>query len=330
MGVAVPGPARTGGAVAPAGGAAGGAFGLEPPFADTISCTSDLGETLFAAQRFDNQAPATRTLYTWTTNEQAAELRRDGVLLTRSEREGLGPGYAIERLRELSSAGETDTAQLASLLTSERFAKARYAWPHPWATRLGWPGEDYGNQLVQIELRAEAWIAIARRGQVSVIDMSHEPVPTSEVLESPERLAAIFFVKDGGNGGPECGSFFGGPDGYREFLVINESQVERWSLGTTQMRERLLADIQLLELFFERARSNPESASPRDWNAACVCGWDGSRQVDGIAEQCAYEAALSMPSALYLPAPRELTTLIETLRADLFEPDPFSVEPSDG
>ena len=42
----------------------------------------------------------------------------------------------------------------------------------------------------------------------------------------------------------------------------------------------------------------------------------------------AYDAALAMPSPAYLPQTSSLISLLETLEASLFEPDPIVVKPS--
>ncbi len=293
---------------------------------------------LFGDSRLSNSSPARRELFTWTTVEQAAEIRAGAVLLTRTEREGLGPGYAMDVLAEqvrqapdLATAGapsvESERTALLEWLTGPRFSKARYAWSEPWATRMGWPGETYGNQLVRILLRPEAWLARYVRGQLDVVDMRNANVPLADVLAHPERLAGVFFVKDVGAGGPSCGSFQGGNNGYREFIIGNEGMIEEWSLGTSELRSRLQSDIAQLETFFARARACPEVRDPKSWNAEVVCSdWKvGFAEVNEIE---AYEGALAMPSPGYLPAPGPLAELIETLKADLFEPSPYVVRPA--
>lgn len=299
------------------------------------SPTCRLPETdapVFAGRVVENDAPARRELFTWTTAEQAAEIRAGSVLMTRSEREGLGPGYAMEVLAELGATMPSDplladAAALAALLSGPAFEKARYAWSEPWATRVGWPGEDYGDQLVRLVLRPEAWLARYRAGQLDVVDMNNAPVTLADALAHPERLAGVYFVRDTSAGGPRCGgSFQGGADGYREFIIGNEAMIEEWSLGTSEIRARLESDIALLQAFFDRIRVCPSDQNGYAWNSDVVCAWDNEPPTT-YSELGAYQAALAIPSLNYLPEIKALAALIEALDASLFEPDPFVVEP---
>jgi hypothetical protein len=263
-------------------------------------------------------------LYSWTTEEQVAEIRAGNVLLTRSEREGLGPGFAFDQLL-LLAADTTEAGQLAAVLTSAAFSKGRYAWPNPWATRMGWPGETYGGELLRIVLRQDAWLALFRNRTLTVVDASNAAISLADALAHPERLAGFFFIKDASVGGPRCGSFSGGGNAYREFIISNENMIEEWSLGTETIRQRLLDDIARLETFFARTRGCPEERSARDWNLRVGCNWPADPL--STSEQALYESAMAMPSPAYLPAPAQLAALIDTLRADVFEPDPLVVKP---
>jgi hypothetical protein len=252
------------------------------------------------------------------------------VLLTRRERAEMGPGYAMEALAALGTTTDpgfaADSVALAALLSGPQFSKARYAWPEPWATRVGWPGESYGDQLVRLVLRPEAWLARYQNGAVDVVDMNNAPVLAADALAHPERLAGVYFVRDSGAGGPGCsGSFRRGDDGYREFIIGNESMIEEWSLGTPAIRARLETDIALVQEFFDRVRPCPPSFDPHSWNIFVVCGWSDTPQQSEIG---AYEGALAIPSPNYVPQALPLAALIEALQASLFEPDPFVVTPS--
>lgn len=327
--------AGSGGAPPTSGSLASGGTGivLTPPSAPCqLPATAN---PVFGGRAVVNEAPARRELFTWTTAEQAAELRAGSVLMTRSEREGLGPGYAMELLQKVAQSPtgveypeySDDTIALAQVFSGPDFAKARYAWPEPWATRAGWPGEDYGDQLVRILLREDAWIARFEDGLFSVFDMNNHPILAADALAQPERLAGVYFVRDGRTGGPRCGgSFSGGDDGYRELIIGNEAMIEEWSLGTPEIRARLEADAALVEEFFQRIRPCPASIDAHTWNLNVVCSWsDGpDPQPD---EFRAYHDALAIPSANYLPQPAVLVQLVELLKNSLSEPDPFVVRP---
>lgn len=303
----------------------GGSGIVVPPLVGPATCAPTPAGTRVFGDQIVRGAPFPLELYSWTTDAQVSEIRAGGVLLTRSEREGLGPGFAFELLKQLASTGSGEQEQLAKLLTSAAFAKGRYAWPHPWATRLGWPGESYGNRLLRIVLRQDAWLAVFRRGRLSAIDSSNMGVSVADVLSHPERLAGLFFHKDAEVGGPSCGTFSAGGNGYREFIVCNETMIAEWSLGTDTIRERVQTDIARLETFLTRIRSCPERRDAGTWNLSVGCAWQAGFASD--SEQGAYEGALAMPSLNYLPAPMQLATLIGTLQGDPPELEPLVVEP---
>lgn len=273
---------------------------------------------LFQDQVVWNVAPAHRVLYSWTTQEQLEELRRDRVLFTRTERPGLGPGYAFHAIDELAQQSAGATHELLTMLGS-LFAKARFAWPHPWATRMGWPGEDYGSELVRIVLKAEAWIVVVEEGgSTTVIDMENRPVSVEDALQHPERIGAIFFFRITFSG---QGSFSTCSGGYREFIVGNENMIEEWSIETPEIRARLEADVQRFEAFFAIVRGAPPSADPETFNGRVTCNWF----VPGKGEIEIYERSLAIPSENYIPRPAAIAAIIETLRASLFEPNPLIV-----
>jgi hypothetical protein len=66
----------------------------------------------------------TRVFYTWTTKEQADEIRKGGAVLQRSFSPGKGFASYDHFLSDLAQAG-VPTAQL---LWHEGFAKSRFAW----------------------------------------------------------------------------------------------------------------------------------------------------------------------------------------------------------
>lgn len=305
----------------------GGSSSIQPP------CQLvEADAPVFEGRGVSNLAPARRELFSWTTAEQAAEIRAGGVLMTRTERESLGPGYAMEVLAKLAvGTPPTDPVgaagwELAKLLSGPQFEKARYAWSEPWATRVGWPGEDYGDQLLRMVLREDAWLAVYSWGQLKVVDMNNQDVLVTDAVAHPERLAGVFFVVTGRDGGPRCGgSFRGSGEGYREFIIGNESMIEEWSLGTSEIRARIEADAELVRGFFERMRPCPPSRDAHLWNQDVCCSWDSDPYDSDLG---AYEAALAIPSANYLPQAAPLAALLQALDDSLFEPDPFVVTPA--
>lgn len=287
-----------------------------PPI-DETPCTLEPGEApVFAEQSFERSQLTTeqRSLYTWTTEEQIAELRDGGPLLSRTEREGLGPGAAYEYFAQ---ASETDP--VAALLSQERFARARHAWLNPWATRMGWPGESYGNQLIKIVLKPEAWLVKVIYGAFSVWDLSGNQLDAQQALDNPDRIGVVYFQKDAVLDGAQCGTFGSmGKHGFREYILNNPAMIESWSHGTTEILDRLKSDIALLEAFADRVPACPETRGLDQWSGDLICGefnWNANTQLG------AYEQALALTSEYYLPQPANLIALVETLKGDLFVPD---------
>jgi hypothetical protein len=285
---------------------------------------------LFHAQVLANHAPARRVLYSWTTPEQAEELRRGRRLFLGPEEIGKGRGYAFDVIAGLAITGAPEGAgALAKRFTTELFPTIRYAWPQPWATRMGWPRENSGNQLLRIVLKESAWTALVMNGEIRVVDASNQGVSMADALGSPERIGAIFFLKDQASGGAGClGPVIGGVTGatYRQFILGNEATIEEWSLGTEEIRQRIAADISLLSTFLDGVRGCPPVIN--DWGALLACEW--TSPADALGDPTAsYFRALALASELYLPARQPIANLVDTLRGDLFEPDPLIVRPGE-
>ena len=165
----------------------------------------------------------------------------------------MGRGYAFDVFDQIAH-DETipERAQLASVLGGALFEKARYAWSEPWATRMGWPGEEYGGNLLRIVLKPEAWVVVVKNGNLTVFDLQNAArfacsgagqsrTPGRNLL--PERrlcrrsrLAMVASAR--------------GSNGYREFIVGNLAMVEEWSLGTQQIRDRLEREHRAADLVF--------------------------------------------------------------------------------
>ena len=234
--------------------------------------------------------------------------------MSRTEREGLGPGAAYEYFAQASG-----TNSLPTLLNQERFARARHAWLHPWATRMGWPGESYGNQLLKIVLKPEAWLVQVVRGVFSVWDLAGNQLDEQQALDDPDRIGVVYFQKDAFLEGSDCGTFGSrGRNGFREYILNNPAMIESWSHGTTEILERLQADIALVKEFARRIRACPETLSWERWSGDVICA-DFNRSSE--LERRAYEQALALPSEYYLPQPANMVALIETLEGDLFVPE---------
>jgi hypothetical protein len=264
-----------------------------------------------------------RVFFSWTTEEQVDELRAGADLFSRSERPGKGRGQLFDTLAQIAATPGNPGAKLAEVLGTEVFAKQRYAWTNPWATLLGFPGESYGDQLLQIELEPDAWIAeVDVNGVVSVVDANNDPVSVEAALQTPERVGAIFHMAPGDDTKTHCGTFSAGAVGYREFALGNLAMVKRWSLATPEIEERLRKDSAVLQALSKELACLDV---PSDWLDRLSCDWDGSHGGEGALEN--YGQSLALPSELYRPIPENLEALVAALEASLPTGSPLVVIP---
>jgi len=276
---------------------------------------------VFAPQVFSDLLPARAELYSWATDEDAAEMRRNHALLP-----SLMPGDAIgTALLGLSGNGSA-AAQVATILNAT-LATARSAWPEPWAVRVGPHGEDLGRNLLRIVLKPEAWVAVIEHGTVEVLNMQNERLSLSDTAAAPERFGAIFHAQDGDESGQGCGaSPLAGNAFFREVLVGNLGMVQEWSLGTQQIHDHLLANVAQLSEFLARTRPCPDQTQPLAWGQQVVCNWQ-----DGIpditTEQAAYQQAVAIATPDYFDAPAALGAMVDRLQGARLDLDPLLVTP---
>lgn len=322
-----------GGGPSVAGGTStAGSIGFGKGGATATPETCDLSPvgSLFAGQVVRNAGRLPQVFYSWTTREEIEALRRDQVLFA-AEQAQKDRGYAFTFIAGLAADSNRPSSQAAAKIVSgELFANSRHAWPNPWATRRGWPGEEQGDQLVRIELKASAWVARVTHGTLEVVDLAGVKVSDADLAQSPERIGAIFFVKDWEAGGPACGTARNnlamdiGGVGYREFILGNEAMVEQWSIGTSIILDRLVADAALLSQFLERIRPcSPFQGG--QFNLTASCAWEGAN-AGSTGDETPYLNSLSLPSEYYAST-GEIAKTIDMLSAELFEPDPLVIRP---
>ncbi len=264
---------------------------------ETAALTSWLREQSLAEPRFF----APRVLYTWTREEQIAELRASPVLLTRSR----GAGGARSGF---DHALDGDPSPLARHLRSERWSARRFAWTGPWATRMGWPGADYGDRLVRVELRPGAWIArLDPDGpgpRWDVRDAAGQEVAEAAVRAEPWRVAAVYHQ----GRGP-------GPDGaervWREYVLVSEPMIARWSVGddaTSRVLARDRAQLAVLANRLGALDTHPPAFEA--WTRSLTSRWasEGGGELVSL-----YESALALGSEHYLPEPAHIVAIARAL-----------------
>ncbi len=186
--------------IVPTPGASGSSTTAAPP----IDVAREIAE-----RTVGGTPKAHRFLYSWTTQKQLEELENGSALLSREMSTTRGPSAFDDFLSAEAARG----SDVGKLLFSEGFKKKRFAWPSPFATITGEADGSYGDVLLEIELRDQAWILDYGSGSVLGVDGSKGTL--ADASKHPERIAAVFYLGDG----------------YREFVIVNESMIRRWSAG---------------------------------------------------------------------------------------------------
>jgi hypothetical protein len=290
-----------------------------PPRSDASVTPIDFGGDAAAQtpSALPSFAPGTR-LWSWTTAEQAAELRRDRVLFTRTERPGGGPGSLWHDLVTLR-------ADPVARHAIETLAKGRFTWLHPWATALGFADESYGDVLLEIELRPDSLFLAFERGRVVsapiVVDVQGQRIDTPNLT----KLAGVLYASKTGSRG-SLGAFCpatttdasGGCSAYREVYLGNASQVVRWSLAGARVRARLLADAAFLEDAASLLPTEADAQPDQRWLEDLYNVWP-TRSPNG------WEARLAFLSARYRPVRERWLALAQVCRARVPRAAPLEI-----
>jgi hypothetical protein len=243
-------------------------------------------------------------LYTWTREAQIEELRGGAPVLSRSESTtGVRSGLDV--------ALDADTSQFAQLLRRPGLSRWRFAWPSPWATRMGWPVTgDYGDRLLRIELSSQALIAVydsrITPRVVRFFTDEGNGVPLEEALLVPQFWAAVYHVQE-----------HPGPDGEtrlaREFVLINESMIARVTYGTPEIASELAVERERLNFLATQlgAEATPFEHLSESWDALPPDDADLRRL---------YDSAMAFSSALYVPTESNVRAISRALTD---QPGPF-------
>lgn len=234
-------------------------------------------------------------LYSWTTPAAIAELRASRTLLVATTTTG---GFVSPFNRALGVLAVTARpgADIAKILRDDRrLARRRYAWPAPFATVLGVGPRAYGNALIRIELRPDAWIgrfSPADPDPFRFVDGAGHRITYADVAASPERIGAIFHVRE------EAAV------PYREYVVCNPSMVAAWSVATPEIHAELAAELDLVRALRTLAISDATTPAVAAWTV---------RHASSTLDR--WHAALAFDTERYRPLARELAHLAKALAA---------------
>jgi hypothetical protein len=274
----------------------------------------------------DGAAPPL-VVWSWTTTEQAAELRKNRVLFTRTRSPTLGRGLLFDVLTQRSKKGDPVAARLAG----PALAKGRFGWHTPWPTILGAAsGETYGLELLRIELRRDSWFARVRtsKEEISFVDLSGAPVPTAKALASFDRVAGIMFENDvqanwacprtRGTGSGECGLI------YREVYLGNDQRIASWSHRTAAILgvlEGHAAELTRLRDWLAVGGGG----DPGYWDARTAQTWRGGAATTTLDR---YLGSLAFVYVQYTPDAAHIGAIVDKLREARFTPDPLVHAPA--
>ena len=275
----------------------------EAPAATPVAPSLDALAMLHAAAVTDASF-ARRVLYTWTSDVGVERMKKERRVLLPTEREG----YFVQSIDALASASAGPFGDVARVLASHpSFAARRYAWTRPFATRVPLSDRSYGDHLVAVTLKPNAVIArFDARDAVpfTFANLDGEEVPLGRVLADPSTLAAVLHV----SADPVTGFPF------REYVLVNESMIAEWSLGTDAIARVLAADARAVRDLAGRDLSD-EAASDH-WSKP------GPRVED------AYAASIAFDTPRHRPTRKNLAALAASLEALPPEKGPFVVVPT--
>jgi len=200
---------------------------------------------------------ARKTLYSWTTEEQVKALNENGVLLVADANTGDGPSGFNRELDALATA-KTNGSEIATLLLGHPgLVKRRYAWPSPFATRMGLSTKTYGSFLLRVDLKDDAIVARFDRSLPDpwlFTDLKGHTIDKQKIIDDPSKLAAIYHVHTDKE------------ISFREYVIVNESMIEEWSFGTETIQKEVDSEIAMLaELKSAHLKRETKGATAAHW-----------------------------------------------------------------
>jgi hypothetical protein len=257
-----------------------------------------------------------RVLYTWTTDDQIAALRRTPMLLTRTESPTLGTSGYSKWIQKLAA----QKSPLGQLLSEPRFARGRHAWVNTFGAALGTGAEQYGQNLIQVTLRPDAQIAYIDTSGSSVTFMSAAGVAQPSLM--PDKLAAVYFVSSSHF---PSGTLHAPESLYREYILVNETMIESFAFNTPELAATTSRQQAWLEALAKPAhefqvalRSDPDFVDGPDWHyfvGEFTRAWQLRHAREAVDGLLSFGTTLCFASDEYYPTPPKLTALAAALAA---------------
>jgi hypothetical protein len=260
-----------------------------------------------------------RVLWSWTSEKGARRLADGGPLL-RAELHAAPPDDAWYDVHVRESCDD----EVASIFRAPRFSRVRWAWSNPWGAVDGVADEHYGDQLIRIELAPGAVVArlSARCGTTdpllavgAALDAGRPEwsffrvddgaeIARAEVLAHPSSIAAVLHVsprlaRAQCDGSDDC--FFA----FREIVVVNEAQVARWSLGTSEVTRGFDDARATIAALLARDLVPPTRDDEDEYQRALASrAWRAELPLEALSGEDRWMLTLPFPRARYRALPR--------------------------
>ncbi|MCW3083527.1 MAG: hypothetical protein JWP12_893 [Bacteroidetes bacterium] len=272
-----------------------------------------------------NGTPVQNELYTWTSKEQIAQLRNSKTLLIKSRSEKSGKANYDLVLEQKKAAGDST----ATFLLSECFAKKRFAWPHPWATVRGYPGENYGDQLLKITFKEDAIFGSFVNNEDTnpvfhFYNMRGKELGVDYVKLHPEKLAVVYFVnaRKTTKKSPKYRGTYGPRHSYiktittdfpyREYVICNEGMIKEWSYGTAAIIHKMKSELVYLKTT-DRLLSGPHPL----WvvHSGYLPPYISDDWISNFREDCDYYYTVALVNKYYDLNTKQLEITMNTMNA---------------
>ena len=238
-------------------------------------------------------------LYSWTSAEQVEALRSGGPLLVATATSGGRPTAYVRALDELAEGGSSAAELARALRQDPALGRHRYAWVSGFATVMGLGPRGYGDELIAIDLAAEAWIVKldpAGAEPLSVVDLEGRSVELAQAVAEPARIGAVYHVRDRE------------PIPFREYVVCNPAMVAGWSVRTPELAAQLDRERRLVRWLAEDPFARLPERALREPSASA---W--ARAPDGADLVGLWRASLAFANDRYRPTLGNLRKLGDAL-----------------
>lgn len=281
----------------------------------------------YTGPEFSVYEPFRRDLYAWLNAEQVTAIVASELPLL--ERQQLSTtlldDFQLDVFDDFGSAAPPEVRIKQAILGDEQHVLP--TWPLPFASfRETDPPRD---QLVQIQLREEAWILVIYGGKSFVYDANNQQVEFEVVVKEPWRLAGAYgthssisrqeLAEQGSTPRPaESCNVVGAPPlvevGERAFFLTNPLMVESWSVNADESFQELAREKSKLADYLEQMRTLNE---PTITTVSLPCLWT---QYDKFSSGAApascvidYLSSLNSTDALFVPTVRNFVRLLDAL-----------------